>query len=104
MPESLLTFSIKTALMGAAIGFVIGYLAKKVSKILIVILLLLVVLVELGLYDGIIQIDWLTYKPIVEGALQEGKETLFGFKDYIADNLAFIVSLAIGFILGFGKG
>jgi len=104
MPESLLTFSIKTALMGAAIGFILGYLSKKVSKVLIVVVILLVVLVELGIYDGMIQIDWLTYKPIVDGALQEGKETILGFKDYIIDNLAFFVSLGVGFIIGFSKG
>jgi uncharacterized membrane protein (Fun14 family) len=104
MPESLLTFSIKTALMGAAIGFILGYLAKKVSKIIIVVIIILVVLVEFGIYDGMIQIDWLTYKPIIEGAITEGKETALGFKDYIIDNLAFFVSFGVGFIFGFSKG
>ncbi|MBL1211791.1 MAG: hypothetical protein HND52_00415 [Ignavibacteriae bacterium] len=104
MPDSLFTFSIKTALMGAAIGFILGYLAKKVSKILIIALIIIVIVVQLGIYDGMIQIDWLTYKPMVEGAIEDGKSAVLGYKDYLVDNLAFFVSLGVGFILGFSKG
>ena len=104
IPESLVSFSIKTALIGAAIGFILGYLAKKVSKILIIALIIIVIVVQLGLYDGMISIDWLTYKPVVDGVLEEGKEVILSYKDYLIDNLAFFVSLGVGFILGFGKG
>jgi uncharacterized membrane protein (Fun14 family) len=89
MPDSLFTFSIKTALMGAAIGFILGYLAKKISKILLIVIIILVIVVELGIYDGMIQIDWLTYKPMVEGAIAEGKGTILSYKDYLVDNHCF---------------
>ena len=100
MPDSLFTFSIKTALMGAAIGFILGYLAKKISKILLIAIIILVIVVEFGIYDGMIQIDWLTYKPMVEGAIEEGTFTLM----LPVDSEAFFVSLGVGFIFGFSKG
>ena len=102
--EELLSFSIKTAVLGLAAGFIVGYLFKKVSKIVIVVVIAAIILFQFGIYDGFININWLTYQPLVEDAIENAGFSFEIVKQVFLDNLAFSIFVIAGFIFGLQRG
>ncbi|MFW5982865.1 MAG: FUN14 domain-containing protein [bacterium] len=103
MNEAVL-FLLKTLGLGLLTGFLIGYLFKKISKLLILILAIGVVAVFLLGHNEILEINWLAIK-------ESGQDFFSGMVDKYGDrievflrNLPFVIGLIVGGLIGLNKG
>lgn len=99
MNEALI-FLLKTLVLGAVTGFVVGYLFKKLSKAVAIIAAIFVVTIFVLGHNELLNIDWLSVK-------ETGNELYLQiFKKYEARlilffrNIPFILGFIIGGILG----
>lgn len=103
MPDSIL-FLAKTVGLGLLIGFVIGYLFKKISKLIVVILAIVIITFLLLGHNEVFSFDWL--------AITNQSEALFNpyFEEYSDTarkwlrNTPFAIGLVIGGLWGLSKG
>ncbi len=96
-------FLLKSLGMGLLIGFVLGFLFKKVSKIAIfLIAVLLIGLVLLG-QNEIINIGWLTLKE-QSNVLMEQAGQYRGSVNMIFRNVPFAIGIIMGALFGLKKG
>lgn len=103
--EDILIFWLKTLGLGLLTGFLIGYLFKKVSKIVLFIAAVIVVLVFVfGMNDILIDIDWLSLaensKEVIDENIDEYKQQL----SIWLKNLPFAIGIIAGFLYGLKKG
>ncbi len=103
-----LPFILKTALIGLVTGLVVGFLSKKVSKLIIFFALLIVVVLQIAAYKGFIDIDWLSWKDtavdVVKNTVKNANVSTDSIKDIFMKNVPFSIAAIIGFIFGFKKG
>ena len=88
--------------LGAAIGFCVGFLARKVGKLVAILVELAFVLVQLLAYAEVLTIDWAPIATWWDGVrrpenLERQWSVLFG-------NLPALAGAVPGFLLGLKKG
>ncbi len=103
-----LPFILKTVVIGLVAGLVVGFLSKKVSKLIIFFALLIVVVLQVAAYKGYINIDWLSWKDtavdVVKNTVKNANVSTDSIKDIFMKNVPFSIAAIIGFIFGFKKG
>ncbi len=101
-------FILKTIVIGLITGAVVGFLSKKVSKLIIFFALLIVVVLQVAAYKGYITIDWLSWKDtavdVVKNSVKKAEIPTDSIKDIFMKNIPFSIAAIIGFIFGFKKG
>ena len=102
--ENLFHFSIKTAVIGFIGGLVIGFVSKKITKIFVILLIIGLVLFQLSVFNGYLQIDWITWKDTAEHLYAQNTSSIKSVKQIVIGNLPFFVSAIAGFFIGFKKG
>lgn len=88
---------------GAIVGFVIGYAAKKIVKLLVIFLGIFFVSLQYLQYQGYLSINYAKFQEAFE--LWAGK--MFQTPEipaFVTSGIPFYGSLALGFFLGFKKG
>jgi uncharacterized membrane protein (Fun14 family) len=101
-------FLLKTIGIGLVAGLVVGFLSKKVSKLIIFFAILIVVLLQVAAYKGYISIDWLSWKDtavdVVKNTVKNTEIPTDSIKNILMKNIPFSIAAIIGFIFGFKKG
>lgn len=103
MLEGLL-FALKSGGIGLLSGVAVGFISKKVSKIMVFFLAVAFILVQVAIYNGYIEIDWLSWKDTAVDVVKNTKLPTSSIKDIILRNIPFSVAALVGFIFGFKKG
>lgn len=91
---------------GGLSGAVVGYTAKKLTKMLAFLLGALFIVIQLLAYKGFIQVDWVAVQTTAEQAMQseDGRSVARRAWDIVSANLpwggGFVAGFAIGFKLG----
>ena len=91
---------------GGLAGAVVGYVAKKLTKILALLLGLTFILVQLAAYQGWLHVDWLAVQATAEHAVQsgEGRALAADGWDILTANLPWGGGFVAGFAVGFKFG
>lgn len=97
-------FILKLVGIGLLTGALLGFIFKKVSKMLVFIIAVVLILVQLAVYNGYIQVDWLYWKDTAVEAVRHAKIPSVSIKEIAMRNLPFSIGAIIGFIFGFSKG
>ena len=94
-------FAIKSGAIGLISGVAVGFISKKVSKILVFFLALAFILIQVAIYNGYLQIDWLSWKDTAVEVVKQTNIPTSSMIDIILRNLPFSIAALIGFIFGF---
>ena len=91
---------------GAVAGFASGYALKKVGKLAAILLGILFIGVQVLVYYGVAEIDWLriqeSVNPLLSSeSLNQGWRNLVGL---LTANVPFAAAFIPGFLLGFQRG
>lgn len=99
-------FLLKTAAIGFVIGFVLGILFKKVTKMVVFLLILVFILIQYLIYNGIIDIDWLSIEQVTTTMFQDKTKDIdtSPVQTFFMANLPYTITGIIGFLLGVKKG
>jgi uncharacterized membrane protein (Fun14 family) len=97
-------FALKSGGIGLLSGIAVGFISKKVSKIIVFFLAVGFILLQLAIYNGYIHIDWLTWKDKAVDVVQKADLTTGSIKEIILRNIPFSIGAIVGFIFGFKKG
>ena len=97
-------FALKSGGIGLITGMAVGFISKKVSKIFVFFLGLAFILIQVAVYNGYIQVDWLSWKDTAVEMIKQTKLPTSSFLDIVLRNLPFSIAAIIGFIFGFKKG
>jgi uncharacterized membrane protein (Fun14 family) len=91
---------------GGVAGAVVGYTAKKATKIVAIALGCVFILLQVLVYEGFISVDWTAVQGTAEKVwIDQGGRTLADRAwDIISANLPFGGGFAAGFALGFKVG
>ena len=65
-------FALKSGGIGLLSGIAIGFISKKVSKVIVFMIAVAFILIQVAIYNGYLNIDWLTWK---ETAVEMVKQT-----------------------------
>jgi uncharacterized membrane protein (Fun14 family) len=97
-------YILKLVGIGLLTGAVIGFIFKKVSKMLVFIIAAILILIQLAVYNGYIQVDWLYWKDTAVAAVKNAKIPSVSIKEIAMRNIPFSIGAIIGFIFGISKG
>lgn len=97
-------FILKSGGIGLISGIAIGFISKKISKIAVFLLALAFILIQVAVYNGYIEIDWLSWKDTAIETVKQTKLPTISLKNIILRNIPFSIAAISGFILGFKKG
>ena len=97
-------FVLKSGGIGLLSGVAVGFISKKVSKIAVFFLAVGFVLIQVAIYNGYIEIDWLSWKDTAVEAIKQTKLPTASMKDIVMRNIPFSIAALVGFIFGFKKG
>jgi len=91
---------------GGVAGAIVGYVAKKLTKMLALLLGLTFILVQLAVYQGWVQVDWLAVQATAEHAVQsdEGRALATDGWNILTANLPWGGGFVAGFAIGFKFG
>ncbi len=91
---------------GGLAGAVVGYAAKKLTKMLAILLGVLFVVVQVLAYNGWIEVDWLAVQSTAEQAVQSehGRSAAERAWAMLTANLPWGGGFVAGFALGFKLG
>jgi len=91
---------------GAVAGVVVGYTAKKLTKLLALALGAVFILVQLLAYKGLITINWGAVQTTAEGAWTNPHGVTLAEQtwDVVTANLPFAGAFGTGFFVGFKLG
>ncbi len=91
---------------GGLAGAVVGYAAKKLTKMLAILLGVLFVVVQVLAYNGWIEVDWLAVQSTAEQAVQseQGRGVAERAWAMLTANLPWGGGFVAGFALGFKLG
>lgn len=88
---------------GAVVGFVVGYTAKKIIKLMLIFLGIFFVAMQYLAYQGFLTINYTKFQEAFE--LWAGKMfQMPAVPAFVASGIPFYGSLAAGFLIGFKKG
>lgn len=97
-------FALKSGGIGLLSGVSVGFISKKVSKIMVFFIALAFILLQIAIYNGYINIDWLSWKDTAVEVVKQTKLPTASIKDIILRNIPFSIAALIGFVFGFKKG
>ena len=97
-------FTLKSGGIGLLSGVALGFISKKISKIFVFFLALMFILIQVAIYNGYIQIDWLSWKDTAVEVVKQTKLPTASIQDIILRNIPFSIAALVGFIFGFKKG
>ncbi len=100
----IILFALKTAGIGLLTGVAIGYLSKKISKLLIFLIALAFIFLQVAIYNNYIHVDWLSWKDTAVEVVKQTEIPTSSIRDIIFRNIPFSISALVGFIFGFKKG
>jgi len=91
---------------GGLAGAVVGYAAKKITKLLALLLGCLFIVIQILAYKGFIQVDWGAVQTASEHAMQseEGRTVAQRAWDVLTANLPWGGGFVAGFVIGFKLG
>jgi uncharacterized membrane protein (Fun14 family) len=91
---------------GGAAGLVVGYAAKKMTKLVAIGLGVLFIVIQLLAYQGLITVNWTEVQSTAEGVWTDpaGRTIADRLWSIITANLPFGGGFAAGFALGFKLG
>jgi len=91
---------------GGVAGAVVGYTAKKVTKLVALILGLAFILVQVLVYQGLITVNWSAVQTTAEGVWTDAHGVTLADRSWqiLAANLPFGGGFVTGFLLGFKLG
>lgn len=99
-----LTFLLQTLGLGLLTGFLLGYLFKKVTKVLIFLAGLVIVVVFVFGHNEILEIDWLSTKDRFHGLFDEYFDQYSDRLKNFLRNAPFLIGLIVGGLFGLVKG
>jgi uncharacterized membrane protein (Fun14 family) len=99
-----IVFALKSGGIGLLTGVAVGFISKKVSKIMVFFLALAFILIQVAIYNGYLQVDWLSWKDTAVEMVKQTKIPTSSMLDIVLRNLPFSIAALVGFILGFKKG
>jgi len=85
-------------------GIALGLISKKISKIFVFFLVLAFILIQVAIYNGYVQIDWLSWKDTALKVVEQTNMPTASMPDIILRNLPFSIAALVGFVFGFKKG
>lgn len=97
-------FALKSGGIGLLSGIAIGFISKKVSKVIVFMIAVAFILIQVAIYNGYLNIDWLTWKETAVEMVKQTKIPTASLQSIIMRNIPFSVAAIIGFIFGFKKG
>lgn len=97
-------FALKSGGIGLLSGVAVGFISKKVSKIMVFFIALAFILLQIAIYNGYINVDWLSWKDTAVEVVKQTKLPTASIQDIILRNIPFSIAALIGFIFGFKKG
>lgn len=91
---------------GGLTGAVVGYAAKKLTKMLALLLGLLFIAIQLLAYKGLVHVDWVAVQSTAEYALQgeDGRTAAQQAWHVISNNVPWGGGFVAGFVIGFKLG
>ena len=91
---------------GGLTGAAVGYTAKKFTKLAALILGLAFIIVQVMVYQGWVDIDWVAVQSATENAVssEQGRSALQKAWDVLTTNLPWGGGFVAGFALGFKLG
>lgn len=104
MDFDIILFFLKASGIGLLAGIVVGFISKKVSKILVFFIALVFILVQVAVYNGYIEVDWLSWKDTAVEIAKQTKLPTSSIKEIILRNIPFSIAAIVGFLFGFKKG
>ena len=99
-----LIFALKSGGIGLLSGIAVGFISKKISKIIVFMIALVFILIQVAIYNGYITVDWLSWKDTAVQMARQTKIPTNSIQNIIMRNIPFSVAAVIGFIFGFKKG
>jgi uncharacterized membrane protein (Fun14 family) len=91
---------------GGVAGLVVGYTAKKLTKLAAILLALLFILVQVLAYQGWIQVEWAAVEESAKGVWADESGVTLADRAWqiLTANLPFGGAFVAGFALGFKLG
>ncbi len=91
---------------GGAAGAVVGYAAKKMTKLLALLLGVLFIILQVLVYNGFISVNWGAVQSSAEGVWRSPEGVTLADRAWsiLSANLPFGGGFAAGFALGFKLG
>jgi uncharacterized membrane protein (Fun14 family) len=91
---------------GGFAGAVVGYAAKKLTKLVALLLGALFILIQVLAYNGFLHVDWVALQSSAEHAMrsEEGRTVLQRAWDILSANLPWGGGFVAGFVIGFKLG
>ena len=97
-------FALKSGGIGLLSGVAVGFISKKVSKIMVFFIALAFILLQVAIYNGYIDVDWLSWKDTAVEVVKQTKLPTASIQDIVLRNIPFSIAALIGFVFGFKKG
>jgi uncharacterized membrane protein (Fun14 family) len=97
-------FILKSGGIGLLSGVAVGFISKKLSKILVFFIALAFILLQVAIYNGYLNVDWLSWKDTAVEVVKQTKLPTSSIKDIILRNIPFSIAALVGFVFGFKKG
>lgn len=97
-------FALKSGGIGLLSGVAVGFISKKISKIMVFFIALAFILLQVAIYNGYINIDWLSWKDTAVEVVKQTKLPTASIQDIVLRNIPFSIAALVGFLFGFKKG
>ena len=104
MNNELILYYLQTAGFGFVTGFAMGYAFKKISKFMIFLIGLILIILQILVYNGIININWELVETIIKPLYSENSTLIENIKNILLVNVPFAGAGGVGFFLGLRKG
>ncbi len=102
--SDVLTFILKSGGIGLISGIAVGFVSKKVSKIVVFLLAVFFIAIQFSIYNGYIEVDWLSWKDTALDAVKNTELPTDSIMNVFLRNIPFSIAAIIGFVFGFKKG
>lgn len=91
---------------GGVAGLIVGYTAKKITKLAALLLGALFILIQILVYEGFITVNWTAVQTTAEGVWKDPHGVTLADRAWhaLTANLPFGGGFAAGFALGFKLG
>jgi uncharacterized membrane protein (Fun14 family) len=97
-------FALKSGGISLISGIAVGFISKKVSKILVFFVAVAFILIQIAIYNGYLEVDWFSWGNKAVDLVKDVDIQTNSLKELIVRNAPFAVAALIGFIFGFKKG
>jgi len=97
-------FALKSGGIGLISGIAVGFISKKVSKILVFFVAVAFILIQIAIYNGYFEVDWLSWGNKAVDLVKDADIPTNSLKELFVRNAPFAIAALIGFIFGFKRG